>query len=142
MTSTELFASLEDWLNGQSSRLRLEIDGGGVALMRQAQGIACCAAIPLPTAPDESVLERALLLADVARWQYGEEAAALSLSEQDKQLWLWMRPEPDDVMQLCQCLERLVNQRDVWQIMLLPALRAATPGPRNLNSLAFLQGER
>ncbi|QTF08191.1 type III secretion protein [Brenneria izadpanahii] len=142
MTSTELAVSLENWLNGMTAMLRLEIDNGAVALMRHAQGIACCAAIPLPMAVDETVLERALQLAGSARMQYGEDAAALSLSAQDEQLWLWMKHEPDDALQLCRCLEALLNQRDVWLGMLLPALRSAAPGPLNLNTLAFLQGER
>ncbi|ATA24171.1 type III secretion protein [Brenneria goodwinii] len=142
MTSTELAASLENWLNGMTAMLRLEIDNGPVALVRHARGIACCAAIPLPMSADETVLERALLLADSAGRQYGEDAAALSLSPQDEQLWLWMKHEPDDALQLCRCLETLLNQRDVWQGMLLPTLRSAAAGPLSLNTLAFLQGER
>lgn len=142
MTSTDLAALLDGWLNGMSATLRLEIDNEPVSLHRHVQGIACCAAIPLPGDAGEAVLERALQLATVARRQYGEDAAALSLSAQDEQLWLWMKPEPDDVLQLCRCLEMLLNQRDVWQSLLASTRAAAAPGPLNLNTLAFLQGDR
>ncbi|MBS4431938.1 type III secretion protein [Pectobacterium punjabense] len=142
MTSTELAAMLERWLNSGTSMLKLAIDGGAVAVVRQSSGVACSAAIPLPTLPDESLLVRALQLADAAHAQFQEETAVLSLSPQDEQFWLWMRPDADDVMQLCRSLETLLNQRDVWLSLLTRHTKAPVPAPLNLSTLAFLQGER
>ncbi|UVO06513.1 type III secretion protein [Pectobacterium polonicum] len=142
MTSTELAAMLERWLNGGTAMLKLEIDGGAVAVVRQSSGVACSAAIPLPVLPDESLLVRALQLADAAHAQFQEETAVLSLSPQDEQFWLWMRPDTDDVIQLCRSLETLLNQRDVWLSLLTPHTKAPVSAPLNLSTLAFLQGER
>ncbi|MDG0806047.1 type III secretion system chaperone [Pectobacterium brasiliense] len=142
MTSTELAAMLERWLNGGAPTLKLDIDGGAVALVRQSSGVACSAAIPLRALPDEPMLARALQLADAARTQFQDDTAILSLSPQDEQLWLWMRPDADDVMQLCRSLETLLNQRDVWLSLLTPRAKTPVSAPLNLNTLAFLQGER
>ncbi|MBA5198392.1 type III secretion protein [Pectobacterium aroidearum] len=142
MTSTELAAMLERWLNGGTSTLKLEIDGGAVAMVRQSSGVTCRAVIPLRTLPDEPMLTRALQLADAAHAQFQDDTAILSLSAQDEQLWLWMRPDADDVMQLCRSLETLLNQRDVWLSMLTPRAKVPVSAPLNLNTLAFLQGER
>ncbi|WP_113632365.1 type III secretion system chaperone [Pectobacterium peruviense] len=142
MTSTELAAMLERWLNGGTSMLKLEIDGGAVAMVRQSSGVTCSAAIPLHTVPDESMLTRALQLADAARAQFQEDTAVLSLSPQDEQFWLWMRPDADDVMQLCRSLETLLNQRDAWLGLLTSREKAPISAPLNLSTLAFLQGER
>ncbi|MBJ7220885.1 MULTISPECIES: type III secretion system chaperone [unclassified Brenneria] len=142
MTSTDLAAVLEDWLNSASAMLRLEIDRGAVAVMRHPGGIACCAAIPLAAAPNDMLLERALCLAEAARRQFHDDAAMLSLSPQDQQLWLWMRREPDDIMQLCRTLETLLNQRDAWMNLLLPPPRTALSASLNLNTQVFLQGEQ
>ncbi|KFX22129.1 type III secretion protein [Pectobacterium betavasculorum] len=142
MTSTELAVMLEHWLNGGASTLKLEIDGGAVTMVRQLSGVACSAAIPLPELPDELMLKRALQLADAAHAQFQDDTAVLSLSPQDEQFWLWMRPDADDVMQLCRNLETLLNQRDVWLSLLMPRAKVPVSAPLNLNTLAFLQGER
>ncbi|EHD21263.1 MULTISPECIES: type III secretion system chaperone [Brenneria] len=142
MTSTDVAAMLEHWLNGGTSMLKLEIDGGAVTIVRQSSGVACSAAIPLPVLPDELMLTRALQLADAAHAQFEDATAVLSLSPQDDQLWLWMRPDADDVMQLCRSLETLLNQRDVWLSLLAPRVKMPVSAPLNLNTLAFLQGER
>ncbi|WCG81397.1 type III secretion system chaperone [Pectobacterium sp. A5351] len=142
MTSTELAAMLERWLNGGTSTLKLEIDGGAVAMVRQPSGVACSAAIPLRATPDDSMLARALHLADAAHAQFKDDTAILSLSPQDEQFWLWMWPDADDVMQLCRSLETLLNQRDVWLSLLVPRAKVPVSAPLNLNTLAFLQGER
>ncbi|MEH2921567.1 type III secretion system chaperone [Samsonia erythrinae] len=142
MTSTDLAAMLEQWLNGGTPALTLEIDGGAVAVVRLSSGVACSAAIPLHDLPDDAVLTRALRLAEAARSALRDEAAMLSLSPQDEQLWLWMPPDADDVMQLCRSLETLLNQRDVWLSLLTPRVKTSVAAPLNLNTLAFLQGER
>ncbi|MFC3395516.1 type III secretion system chaperone [Brenneria rubrifaciens] len=141
MTSTDLIAVLENWLNNGTALLQLEIDEGAVVMMRHACGVACRAMIPLPAPPDDRVLERALQLAEVARDQFHEETAMLSMSPEDGQLWLWMRHDPDDVFQLCRTLETLLNQRDVWVGLLSPPTRSTTSASLNLNTLAFWQGE-
>lgn len=133
---------LERWLNGGLSTLKLEIDGGAVVVVRQPSGVACSAAIPLRELPDEGMLARALWMADAARAQFQDDTAILSLSPQDEQFWLWMRPDADDVMQLCRNLETLLNQRDVWLSLLMPRAKAPVSAPLNLNTLAFWQGER
>ncbi|SLM63262.1 MULTISPECIES: type III secretion system chaperone [Dickeya] len=141
MTSTEWVTLIERWLNSTSGQLTLHIDDGEVLLARHPNGIGAAAAINLPYRIDERELYTALRYSCAAVLRLGREAASLSLSA-DGQLWLLTRHEPDDPVRLCQTLEALVNQRDAWQGLLAPATRSVSSLPRNLKTLAFLQGDQ
>ncbi|ATZ94667.1 MULTISPECIES: type III secretion system chaperone [Dickeya] len=142
MTSTELIGVIERWLNSAAGQLMLHIDGSPVVLTRYHDGVGCSAVVTLSVKVDDRLLHKALRYSSAAVLRLGMDAAALCWSAADEQLWLLMRREPDDPIRLCRSLEALVNQRDVWQSLLAPLARPASPPPLNLKTLAFLQGDQ
>lgn len=141
MTSTELIHLLEHWLNHLGGPLTLDIDGGPVLLTRYPRGIGCSARLTSAIEVNDALLQRALVCSSASVQRFGFQAAALAYAQGDKQLWLLMRHAPDEPQALCRTLERLVNQRDAWQGLLLLERRNTALPVTNLHTLAWSQGD-
>ncbi|CCP01843.1 type III secretion protein HrpG [Erwinia amylovora Ea644] len=137
MRSTELQQWAQRWLDDVGTDQQLTVDDGIVWLQRRADRFFALAELTINASLDDELLERALQLSAPTLRYFGRDAAALA--QQDNSLILALAIRQLEVNAVCQQLESLLNQRDVWQTMLQqPRRKAATHGAVPLHSLAFL----
>ncbi|MFC0141079.1 type III secretion system chaperone [Erwinia mallotivora] len=123
------------WLDNPGEDQRLVVDEGTLWLQQRGGQLFALAELTVSEPLEEAFLARALQLSAPALRYFGRDAAALALQDNSLVLVLSLR-EADAV---CEQLESLLNQRDVWQTMLQQQRKkAATHGAVPLHSLAFL----
>lgn len=113
------------------------VDHGSLWLQQRGGQLFALTGLTVNALLDEAFLERALQLSAPALRFFGRDAVALA--SQDNHLLLILRLREINADSVCEQLESLLNQRDVWQSMLqLHRNKAATHGAVPLHSLAFL----
>lgn len=113
------------------------VDDGTLWLQQRAGRLFALAGLTVSAPLDEDFLGRALQLSAPALRHFGRDAAALALQEQSLVLVQSLREFHPEA--ICEQLESLLNQRDIWQTMLQQQRRkVATHGAVPLHSLAFL----
>ncbi len=128
---------VQQFLDNPGEEQQRVVDDGPVLLQQRAGQLFALASLAVSAPLDEAFLARALQLSAPALRHFGRDAAALALQDNSLVLVLCLRElHPDAV---CERLESLLNQRDIWQTMLQQQRRkAATHGAVPLHSLAFL----
>ncbi|MCX8957615.1 type III secretion system chaperone [Erwinia psidii] len=137
MRSTELQEWVQRWLDNPGEDQQLVVDEGKIWLQQRSGQLFALAELIVNSPPDEEMLGRALQLSAPALRHFGSDAAALAF--QGHSLILVLRLREHHIDAVCEQLESLLNQRDVWQTMLQQQRRkVATHGAVPLHSLALL----
>lgn len=133
--------SVQAFLDNPAEDKQWKVDDGFLWLQQRGGRLFALAELPSDPSPDEAFLTRALQLTAPALRHYGRHTAALALKENSLVLMLSLHETHAD--KVCVQLESLLNQRDVWQSLLLKHQRKVTThGTVPLHSLAFLPRER
>ncbi|AXF77200.1 type III secretion system protein [Erwinia tracheiphila] len=137
MRSTELQELAQHWLDNPGEDQQLVVDDGALWLQQRAGQLFALAGLTVNAPLNEDTLGWALQLSAPALRHFGRDAAALAFQGQSLILVLCLREHNIDAV--CEQLESLLNQRDVWQTMLQQQRRkAATHGAVPLHSQALL----
>lgn len=127
----------QQWLDNPLEDQQLLVDEGMLWLQQRGGQLFALAELKVSAQLDEEMLGRALQLSAPSLRHFGPDAAALALQGHSLILVLCLRKHNVDAV--CEQLESLLNQRDVWQTMLQQQRRkAATHGAVPLHSLALL----
>lgn len=128
---------VQHWLDNPGEDQQLVVDDGLLCLQQRGGQWFALAELTVSATLDEAFLARALQLSAPALRYFGRDAAALAL--QDNRLVLLLSLHAADADTVCERLALLLNQRDVWQTLLLQQRKkAVTHGTVPLHSLAFL----
>lgn len=132
-----MYQWVQHWLDNPEDDQHLVVDHGSLWLQQRGGQLFALTVLTVNALLDEAFLERALLLSAPALRFFGRDAAALA--SQENHLLLILRLREINADSVCEQLESLLNQRDVWQSMLqMQRNKAATHGAVPLHSLAFL----
>lgn len=128
---------VQRWLEHPDDDQHFVVDGGSLWLQQRGEHLFALTGLTVNVSLDEAFLERALQLSAPALRFFGRDAAALA--SQENHLLLILRLREINADSVCEQLESLLNQRDVWQSMLQQQRnKAVTHGAVPLHSLAFL----
>lgn len=132
---------VQAFLDNPAEDQQWKVDDGFLWLQQRGGRLFALAALPGDASLDEAFLTRALQLTAPSLRHYGRHTAALALKGNSLVLVLGLHETHPE--KICEQLESLLNQRDVWQSLLLKQQRKVTThGTVPLHSLAFLPREK
>lgn|GEM_PF-1510444 len=133
--------SVQAFLDNRAEDQQWKVDDGFLWLQQRGGRLFALAELPCDASLDEAFLALALQHTAPALRHYGPHTAALALKENCLVLVLGLHETHPD--KICEQLESLLNQRDVWQSLLLKhQSKVITHGTVPLHSLAFLPREK